>query len=312
MPRRFNLPLAIIWACAAIAIAAAFFAAGFGVRSIVSGGGSAPPSAAASQTPAPTSTGAPVTATATLAPTLAPTAPPVPDTPTPTPDFTKQPAIEVVSLNPALGTHVETASVDIAIDVRYQAGRDSNVVGWTILYCASPDDCDIYGGPGSVAIVPGSSGALTIGAPFAAGGNYLRPIVICQYTVEIAHFLTPEARWQSQLAADARCHPQVTQPRIKVLDVTPALGTILKQGDLVSVNVEYDAGPATRIEVRYLVAGCAGDIFAVGSLDVHQGTSGVATILVPVTRAATGELHHIDAQLLNADVPVANYSFGPC
>jgi hypothetical protein len=302
-------------------VATVCFVAGFGVRSIIGndGGQAGPQGVVATQTPLQTSTSAPTrspTGTATLAPTPVPTAPFVQNTPAPpptqTPDFTAQPAIEVVSVSPTLGTHIETASVDIAIDVRYQAGRDSNVVSWSILYCASLNDCNTYGGPSSVDIEPGSSGRLMLGAPFAAGGNCLRPIVICQYTVEIAHFLTPEARWQSQLANDPRCHPEVSGPRIKVLGVTPDLGTILKQGDVISVNVEYDAGPATSIQVRYLVAQCTGDIFAVGSLDVKQGTSGVVTILVPVTRAATGELHHIDAQLLNGDLPIASYSFGPC
>ncbi len=316
MRQRPNLPLILVWVGVAIAIAAAITLSVFAIRSVTGGGGSSStqtPTPVASQTPRPTSTIATPATTATRTPTLAPTSPPPPPapTPTPTPDFTKQPSIQVVSLSPALGTHVETDSVDIKIDVSYQAGRDSNVVGWHILYCASPIDCNTYGGPGTD-IVPGSSGSLTIGAPFPAGGNHLRPIVICQYTVEIAHFLTPEAQYQSQLADDPRCHPPANQPAIKVTGVTPPLGTILKQGDVVSVNVEYDAGPATRIEVRYLVAGCTGDIFAVGLQDVQPGASGVTTILVPVTAAATGELHHIDAQLLNAALPVATYTFGPC
>jgi hypothetical protein len=236
----------------------------------------------------------------------------VPPSPTPTVDFNVQPAVQVSSVSPPLGTHVEQASVNIAINVFYQAGRDSNVLTWHILYCASPIDCNTYGGQGGVDIIPGAAGAMTLGAPFAAGGNHLRPIVICQYTVEIGHFLTPEAQWQTQLADDPRCHPPQDVPRIKVTDVTPPLGTTLNAGDTISVYVEYDAGPATRIEARYSVENCAGDLYAFRSAPVSSGTSGVTTILIPVTPSAVGPLRHIEARLMNGDTVIATYNFGPC
>lgn len=232
--------------------------------------------------------------------------------PTPTVDFNVQPSVQVRSVSPPIGTHVEQASIDIAITVDYQAGRDSNVLTWRILYCASPIDCNTYGGQGGLDIIPGAAGAATLGAPFAAGGNHLRPIVICQYTVEIGHFLTPEARWQTQLADDPRCHPPQDVPRIKVTDVTPPLGTTLRAGDPISVYVEYDAGPATRIEARYSVENCAGDLYAFRSAPVASGTSGVTTILIPVTPKAVGPLRHVEARLMNGDTVIATYNFGPC
>ena len=194
----------------------------------------------------------------------------------------------------------------------YQAGCTSNVLTWHILYCASPIDCNTYGGEGGAAITPGAFGSATLSAPFAAGGNYLRPIVICQYTVEIGHFLTPEAQWQTQLANDDRCQPPNDVPRIKVTGVTPDLGTTLKAGDTISVNVEYDAGPATRVEARYAVENCAGDLYAFRSAPVASGTSGVITILIPATSTAIGPLRHVEARLINGDTVIATYNFGPC
>ncbi len=305
----------VVWAGAAVMGAAVFFLAGIGIYSLTSGGSSSTPSAIAAPTAPATSVSSPTASPSTTAaaePSPEPTSPSVHEAPPiATPDLAAQPSIEVLSVDPPLATHIETASVDIAINVRYQAGRDSNVLGWSILYCASPIDCNTYGFQSSVEVVPGSADTVTLGAPFAAGGNYLRPIVLCQYTVEIGHFITPEARWQSQLGNDPRCHPEVSSPRIKVLDVKPELGRVLRAGDVVRVNVEYDAGPATRAQVRYSVEQCAGDLFAVGSVDVDPGTSGVATIEVLVGET-TGTLHNIEAQLLNGDVPVASYGFGPC
>jgi hypothetical protein len=196
--------------------------------------------------------------------------------------------------------------------VSYEAGNDSNVLGWSLMYCAASNDCNTYGYGHSREIVPGSTGDVTIGAPFPAGGNYLRPIVVCQYTVEIARYLTTEARWQSGLSEDPRCHPEVTTPRVKVLGVTPELGTIVQAGDVISVNLEYDAGPATRVEARYSVEDCAGDLFAFRSADITPGSSGIVTILIPVSAETTGPLRHIDAALMQGDARIATYGFGPC
>ena len=320
MRGRINVPMPVVWAGAVVAGAAVLSLAGVGIHSLASGSrSSSRPSATATAAPSDTATVSPsatstIAVTATTAPAAVPTSPAAQQAspPTATPDLAAQPSIEVLSVDPALGTHIETASVNIAINVRYQAGRDSNVLGWSILYCASPNDCNTYGFQNSVDIAPGSEGSVTLGAPFAAGGNYLRPIVLCQYTVEIGHFITPEARWQSQLANDPRCHPEVSSPRIKVLDVKPELGAAIRAGDVVRVNVEYDAGPATRAQVRYAVEQCAGDLFAARSVEVEPGTSGIATIEVAVTAKTTGTLRNIEAQLLNGDLPVASYAFGPC
>jgi hypothetical protein len=320
MPR-ISISPAVRLAAGVVVAAVVLAFAGIGVYSLVDGGNGSPQAAVTSSpvpvatpTPSATSTAATATPTASASATALPATPtPEPEpTFTPTPDFTLQPSVEVIGLDPPLGAHIETASVDIRIDTEYQAGGDSNVLGWSLLYCAGPNDCNTYGFQNSVDIVPGAKGSATLGAPFAAGGNYLRPIVVCQYTVTIGHFVTPEAQWQSQLANDARCHPDASGPRVKVLDVSPPLGSVISAGDVIRVNLEYDAGPATRALARYSVERCFGDLFAFRTADVQPGTSGVVTILVPVTEETRGTLHHIDAQLLNGDLPVADYSFGPC
>jgi hypothetical protein len=321
MPFRDFLSSRLGIAAAAAVVLVAVLAIGVVIGMALQDGGSRTPSQATGK---PATTTASDTATVVMSPTLAPSATatgvPTPEpprqvslpSPTPTVACTLQPAIQVAAVSPALGTHIEQATVDIAIDVQYQAGCNSNVLTWHILYCASPIDCNTYGGEGGVAITPGAAGSATLSAPFAAGGNYLRPIVICQYTVEIGHFLTPEAQWQTQLANDDRCHPPDTVPRVKVTGVIPELGTTLNAGDTISVNLEYDAGPATRVEARYSVENCAGDLYAFRSAPVTPGTSGVTTILVPVTPKAVGPLRHIEARLMNGDTVIATYNFGPC
>jgi hypothetical protein len=309
----------VLWIGAGAASAAVLFGAGFALHAALSDSGSVVPLATSSGTP-PASATASATVTATSTPVIeatategpVPTVPPVaePPTPLPTADASIQPSVQVVSLDPPLGAHIEQASVNISIGVEYQAGSVSNVLGWNILYCASPNDCNLYEGTGAMEIVPGSSARVTLGGVFPAGGNAFRPIVICQYTVEIGHFVTPEARWQTQLAADARCHPEVAGPRIKVLGVTPALGSQVRVGDTVAVNIEYDAGPATKAQARYSVHDCA--LFAAPTIDIKPGTSGVATILVPVVAGAAGTLEHVEARLLSGTDRVASYDFGPC
>jgi hypothetical protein len=99
---------------------------------------------------------------------------------------------------------------------------------------------------------------------------------------------------------------------VKVIGVTPELGTFLNFGDTVSVNVEYDAGPATEVRARYFVEDCSGDLFAFRPLAVAPGSTGVVTVLVPVTAESIGPLRHIEAQLLNGETVIASYNFGPC
>jgi hypothetical protein len=303
MRRRF------VWAALALVGVAAIFAAGYGASALLDDD-TAESVAGTPIVPTATRTRAPsITATPSL--TVTPTVAPVVVAPTATPVPARQPEIEVLSLNPPLGAHIEQESVDISIDVRYQAGRDSNVLSWRMLYCAAPNDCNTYGGP-ALDILPGSSGVRTLGAPFTAGGNTFRPIVICRYTVEIGRFLTPESRWETQFADDPRCHAEAAVPKVRVTGVTPELGTLLNVGDTVSVNVEYDAGPATRLRARYFVENCTGDIFAFRPVDVAPGSSGIVTVLIPVTAQSTGPLRHIEAQLLNGETVIASYNFGPC
>jgi hypothetical protein len=230
--------------------------------------------------------------------------------PTATP--TRNPELQILSVSPPVGTHVEVESVDIAIDVQYIAGYDSNVMGWSLLYCAAPNDCNTEGFESSVDIVPGSAGVVTLGAPFVAGGTALRPIVVCQYTVEIGRYLTPDARWQSAVSDDDRCHPERGQGRIEVTQVFPDLGSDLHDGEVVGVTVSYDTGPATRVVARIYTRNCSGTTAAVGSLDVGAGRSAAGTVAVFADAQSAGPLHHVDVWLMNGDVAVASYSYGPC
>ena len=312
-------------ALAAVATGVILFGAGVLVATVFSGDNgdeqlAAEPTATASnRTPTParsrTATITPPPANTPVAATARPAspAPPptaIPPSPTPTPDFTKQPAVEVISIDPPLGFHIETASVDIALGVTYQAGRDSNILGWELLYCAAPNDCNTYGFNQGQEIVPGSNGQLTIGGPFPAGGNYLRPIVVCQYTVVISHFVTPEARWQSQLSSDERCQGE-RRASVKVTGTSPQTGTVVKSGDVVSVYVEYDAYNANQLLVTLYMDGCrpAG----VKTVDLTPDSTGVTTVIIATSPpAATGTLQGAQAQLLRAGSTVASYGFGAC
>ena len=129
------------------------------------------------------------------------------------------------------------------------------MLSWYIRYCASPIDCNTFGySVGATDIVPGSAGRITLGGVFPAGGNFYRPIVICQYTVEIGHFVTPEARWQSDVSSDPRCHPEVTGPKVEIIDVTPLLGTALHAGNTIAVNVRYDAVSADTLSLQAVLS----------------------------------------------------------
>jgi hypothetical protein len=312
---------------AAVVVGVALFGAGFLVATAVGGDDdessvvapSVTPTArkgtpTRTRTPATTTTATTVASTSTpaVASTSAPARPPtpVPPTPTSTPDFTKQPAVEVTSIDPPLGTHIELASVDIALGVTYQAGRDSNTLGWELLYCAAPNDCNTYGFNLGTPIAPGSSGQLTLGGPFPAGGNYLRPIVVCRYTVVISHFVTPEAQWQSQLSNDERCQGE-RRAAVKVTGTSPNTGTVVNSGDVVSVYVEYDAYNADQLLVTLYMGACrpAG----VKTVDLPPDTTGVTTVIIASSPpSATGTLQGAHAQLLRAGSTVASYGFGAC
>lgn len=272
----------------------------------------APASSTIAVSPKPRSTPAPASSTPAAATALPPRPSPLPPTATPTVDFMKQPEVQILVVTPPLGTHIEEASVEIAIDVRYQGGRDSNVLAWELYYCAAPTDCNTYGSRNETEVIPGAAGVATIGGPFPAGGNYLRPIVVCRYTVAIGHFLTPEAQWQTQLSDDPRCQSSAAGPAVRVLDVAPELGAAVVEGDTISINLSYEAGPATQVWAGYYVAGCGGDLFAARTIDIAPGTSGVATINIAVTAESAGILSHIEARLLNGGLTVASYAFGPC
>ena len=314
-------------ALGAVVAGFALFAAGFLVSNAVGGDGDEPQAAGATATPTvrkgtPTRTRTPAgttTATAVAStPTpavaadgaAAPPPTPIPPTATPTPDFTKQPAVEVTSIDPPLGAHIELASVDITLGVTYQAGRDSNTLGWELLYCAAPNDCNTYGFNLGTPIVPGSNGQLTLGGPFPAGGNYLRPIVLCRYTVVISHFVTPEAQWQSQLSNDERCQGE-RRASVKITGTSPQTGTVVNSGDAVSVYVEYDAYNADQLLVTLYMDNCrpAG----VKTVDLPPDTTGVTTVIIASSPpAATGTLQGAQAQLLRAGSTVASYGFGAC
>ena len=313
----------VLWIAAAAACAAVVFGAGFALRSALSDSASVGPIVAsttpregsATASPSTTPTTFPPAATDTAVSTEAPVGLPSPvtelRTPLPTPDASIQPFVSAISLDPSLGAHIEQASVDIAIAVDYQAGSVSNVLSWYIRYCASPIDCNTFGySAGATDIVPGSSGRITLGGVFPAGGNYLRPIVICQYTVEIGHFVTPEARWQSDVASDPRCHPEVTGPKVEILDVTPPLGTSLRAGNTIAVNIRYDAVSADTLSVRYAVEGCAP--LPAKNTTVTGGSSSVTTVLIPVSTTGAGTLKLVEATLLVGGRALTSYDFGDC
>ncbi len=271
----------------------------------------ASPTRTAVATPSAISTATSSPAAATAVPSDTPTPLPT-DTPAPTPT-PAEPHVQVNAIDPSIGSEITAASVPITVDVDYQAGAVSNVLGWTLYYCFSPIDCNTFGLDTAYDVVPGSQGSARLQSTFAPGANGLRPAVICQLTVTIGHFLTPEAHWQSQLAANPRCHPDELAPTIKVTDVQPPLGSTLASNGFVTVNLEYDAGPATKIWVGYYVSQCAGDLFAVATRDVTPGTSGITTIQIGVTAQSAGHpLHHVEAQLRNGDATIATYAFGPC
>ena len=201
--------------------------------------------------------------------------------------------------------------MNIAIGVDYQAGSVSNVLSWYIRYCASPIDCNTFGySVGATDIVPGSSGRITLGGVFPAGGNFYRPIVICQYTVEIGHFVTPEARWQSDVSSDPRCHPEVTGPKVEIIDVTPPLGTALRAGNTIAVNVRYDAVSADTLSVMYAVEGCVRQ--SASKTSITPGSSNVTTVLIPVTATGAGILKYVEADLLAGNRFLTSYEFGSC
>jgi hypothetical protein len=265
---------------------------------------------AGTRTPAANSTTAP-SPTLVVAATLPPStlAPPT-ATATATPDFTKQPSVEVVSVEPALGTHLEVASVDIKIEVNYQAGRDSNVLGWELYYCAGPNDCNTYGYSHETVIVPGAAGNATIGGPFPAGGNYLRPIVVCRYTVVIAHYVTAEAQWQSQMSPDERCQGSRSDSSVRITDVTPAYGSVVSNGEVVTAYVEYTTANGDQIQVISRGDGCV--ILGARTIDIERDSSGVATIDIVTSPPGQGILRVVEAFLLDQGVVKDSYNFGGC
>ncbi len=323
MSRRFVPQRRVVWGAAIAGIAAVFFVAGFAIQAALSDTSSTatPPAAATTDTPQPETPTAAATSSATPSPSADTPEPTTPTSsrptiaprlaPSATPDSSIQPSVRATSLDPPLGAHIEQDSVNIAIGVDYQAGSVSNVLSWYIRYCASPNDCNTFGSRvGAVDVIPGSSGRVTLGGVFPAGGNYLRPIVICQYTVEIGHFVTPEAQWQSDNSSDPRCHPEVLGPTVVITDVTPPLGTALHAGNTIAVNVRYDAVSADTLTVYYDVEGCIPQ--PATKVAITPGTSNVATVLIPVTAAGAGTLELIVADLLVGGRLLISYDFGDC
>jgi len=328
MPQRLADPR-LLWAIVALVAGTVIFVAGWFISAVLNhdgdnapaaagptpavtrtvtavGGGTSTPARTPSRTPT-----APVTSAATPQPATRPPAPASqPPTPTPTPDFTKQPQVEVLSVDPPLGTHIEVASVDIAIGVRYQAGRDSNVLAWELTYCAGPTDCNIYGSRHETGIVPGSNGTITIGAPFPAGGNYLRPIVVCKYRVVIGHYLTPEAEWQSGVAPDERCQGQ-QRDSVRINGVSPDVGTNLSTGQSVAVHMEYNSSGADQVLVEiYTGPQCV--LAGARTVEIAPNNTGVITVDVALSPPITGLLRSVDATLLAGGGFRASYSFGGC
>jgi hypothetical protein len=256
----------------------------------------------------------PTTAAATPAPPRVITV--VVEVPAPTPTPVRRPAaIQVRSVSPPIGNLSTEGSFTVSVDVDYQAGDASNVLGWTLSYCFAATDCNTYSLPTAYAIVPGSSGSATLSALFSPGADGLRPVALCRMTVVIGHFLTPESQWQSERSPDSRCYDVFEQePAVKVLDVQPALGTRLSSGESVAVNVEYDAGPANTLRVMYHTGTrCWSGAEGAATVAVERGTHGVTTVLIPIDAAATGHpLFYVKAQLLNDSTLLREYGFGPC
>ena len=211
---------------------------------------------------------------------------------------------------PPLGTHIETASVDIAIEVSYQGGRDSNVLAWELYYCAGPSDCNTYGSRNETAVVPGSAGTTTIGGPFPAGGNYLRPIVVCRYSVVIGHFLTPEAQWQTEMSPDERCQGGDAVASVRVTGVSPDIGAQVGEGEIVTAYIEYDAYGASELQVIARGDGCV--VIGSRTIDLARDSSSVTTIHITSSPPGIGTLREVEALLLDEGVVKARYGFGGC
>ncbi len=239
-----------------------------------------------------------------------PTAVPPTATATATPDFTKQPSVEVVSLDPPLGTHLEVASVEIKIGVSYQAGRDSNVLAWELYYCLAPNECNTYGSRNETEVTPGANGSVVSGGTFPAGGNYLRPIVVCRYTVTIGHYLTPEAQWQSQMSSDERCQGGEQRASIRITGVTPDIGSDVSEGEVVTAYVEYNALGADQIQMISRGDNCV--ILGSRTIDIERDSSGVETIHITTSPPGTGTLREVEALLLDGGAVKGTYNYGGC
>ncbi len=310
-----------ILAGVAVAVAVGLFGAGYAVSALVDGGGGdddAPGVVAASPSPRVTQTRTAVATTTTPVPPAAapvatrpPSTPlPLPPTATPTIDPAKQPAIEVVSIDPPVGAEVTAPPIPIAVNVNYQAGPVSNVLGWTIEYCYSPNDCNTYSLASAYEVVPGSSGSATLTSLFSIDANYLRPAVICRYTVVIGHFLTPEVKWQSQASSDERCDQPSNHPTIRLVEATPGVGTVLDEGEVVSVFVAYEAGSANQLLVNLYMNGCR--LSGARTFEISPGSSTNDTFDVATSPPAQGRLERVDVQLLDAGIPIASYTLGAC
>jgi len=310
----------------AAAFGALCIGVGVAVGLAVSGGGDGEPEVRATATPrfartgtvTITTTALPVTAIPVASPTAAPprVITVVVEIPPPTPTPSRRPgAVQVRNVSPPIGTLSTDATFTVAVDVDYQAGDASNVLAWTLEYCFASTDCNTYSLPVAYAIVPGSNGSATLSGLFSPGANGLRPVALCRMTVVIGHFLTPEAKWESPRSPDARCYDVFEQtPTVKVLDAQPGLGSLLEQDDNVTVNVQYDPGPANTLRVTYLAGdNCWGGLEGSRSVTVERGTPGVMTLLIPVEGSSVGQpLLHVKAELLNDDEMLRAYGFGPC
>ncbi|MBI5290194.1 MAG: hypothetical protein HY873_14570 [Chloroflexi bacterium] len=326
-PPRDRRKVALLVVGAAV-LGGLLFSAGFAVNALTGGDGDGEPKSAvataspvatrtrtatpaASPTRSPVATvtvaASPVTAAATRPPS---TPLPLPPTATPTIDPAKQPAIDVISVDPPVGTEVTAPPIPITVNVNYQAGPVSNVLGWTIEYCYSYIDCNTYSLASAYEVVPGSSGSATLTSMFSIDANYLRPAVICQYTVVIGHFLTPEVKWQSQVADNERCDQPRLHPTIRLVEVTPEVGTVLDEGEVVSVFVAYDAGSANQILFNLYMNGCR--LSGARTFEISPGSSTNDTFAVATSPPAQGTLERVDVQLLDAGIPIATYTLGSC
>ena len=270
------------------------------------------------RSPAGTATAAAATATPEAAPSSRPpqVVTVVVQVPAPTPTPPRRPgAIQVRNVTPPIGTLSTEASFNVSVDVDYQAGDASNVLAWTLEYCFASTDCNTYSLPDAYAIVPGANGSATLSALFSPGANGLRPVALCRMTVVIGHFLTPEARWESPRAPDSRCYDVFAQaPVVTVLDAQPAFGAILRQGENVTVNVQYDPGPANTLRVTYIAGdNCWGGLEGSKSVSIDRGKPGVTTVLIPIAPNTVGRpLFHVKAALFNDADLLREYGFGPC